>query len=1440
MFRRNALLRYLIAFVGVFLAGPVFSQSDALSLSSRSAAPGSTVSLNLSLSSSAGNQPAGLQWTLTYPTDAISGVTLAGGPVLSAANKNLSCAPGNGSYTCVANGLNQSLISDGVVAIATMTVQKSADIGVVSTTGASASADTVAVTGTGGAVTTTGGTAGLNSLSCSPASLAAPANSACTVTLTGPAPVGGSRVAIKSSSRWLTVPSSVTIPSGSNSATFSATSGNPSISQSVTVTATLSKVSRTTTVTILPASAAAISALTCSPTSLVSGGTSTCTVTISPAAPTGGIAVSVSSNNSDLSVPALVTAVAGSATANFIASAGTVTASASAVVTASLNSSSKTATLSIAAGTVVDDSGLVGYWKLDEGSGAITADATANTNNGSFVGDIAWTTGKFGKALHFPGSSYVTVPSSTSLSVKGAAISFGAWYYHDTNSNGFLMGKTASDYTYMMGVDKAAQQFTAYLKTGGNLTTLRFPESMPGALSKYNNTWVHYFIVYDGASISAYVNGVKQASTAATGNVNSNSDPFAIGARGDGQWTRFTGTIDEARIYERALRADEVLSLSNGATGGVVSPPTISSFTASPSTVSSGASSTLSWSVANATSLSIDQGLGTVTGATSVPVSPTTATTYTLTASNSGGSTTARTTVTVTTATLALSSVSCSPSNLTTPGTSTCTVYLTAAAPSSGTTVALSSNNAKLSVPGSMVVPATCTSGTFTATAAAVTADASATVTASYGGVSKTTALSLKAAVTDNAGLVGYWALDDASGTTAGDSSGSGNTGTLVGNPVWTTGKTAGGLKLDGSDYVQVNSSPSLAIGGNAISFGAWYYHTSTASGFIMGKTVSNYSYMMGVDQGSQQFLVYLNTGNTLHTVRFPNSTPNGLSQYNNIWTHLFVVYDGSTIVVYLNGNQAVAEAATGNVLSNGDPFAIGARGGDGSWTRFNSTIDEVRVYNRALFPTEVQTLYGNAGGGTPPPPPATPSIASFSASPASVTAGQSSTLSWTASNATSLTIDQGVGDVTGKSSVSVTPSLTTAYTLIASNASGSATAKTTVTVTSTAPPPAGTITVNSSVTHQTMVGWEATAEAGQVECPNYNNYKSSLYDQAVNDFGINRLRVELRALSDGITFNMTLLDSTVNQLVLPMRQLLAGRGEKLFVNVCFVGASKLHSDPTRYAQQVLATYNHMQSTFGFVPDSWEVALEPTVVSPNWTPQAIGDAIVSSGGLLKSNGYTPYFIAPSTPGGADNAIPWFDQMVAHSPGVFPYLRELSYHRYGSTDTYLTQLAQRGQTHGIDTAMLEHIGSDYNDLHNDLKIANNAAWEQYTLAYCLSNDDGSMYYWAQGNSVSLGSRAKMLRQYFKYIRAGAVRIDAQSGNSALDPVAFRNTNGKFIVVVRATAGASFTVTGVPAGTYGIKYSTPSQYNMDLADVTIGSSGTVPASIPGAGVITIYGK
>jgi uncharacterized repeat protein (TIGR02543 family) len=91
-----------------------------------------------------------------------------------------------------------------------------------------------------------------------------------------------------------------------------------------------------------------------------------------------------------------------------------------------------------------------------------------------------------------------------------------------------------------------------------------------------------------------------------------------------------------------------VLVLITGCSGTPPSVPIINSFSAAPSTITVGESSTLSWSVTDATTVTIDHGVGTVALSGSTTVSPITTTTYTLTATNTAGSVTATTTVTVT------------------------------------------------------------------------------------------------------------------------------------------------------------------------------------------------------------------------------------------------------------------------------------------------------------------------------------------------------------------------------------------------------------------------------------------------------------------------------------------------------------------------------------------------------------------------------------------------------------------------------------------------------------------------------------------------------------------------------------------------------------------------------------------------------------------------
>ena len=279
---------------------------------------------------------------------------------------------------------------------------------------------------------------------------------------------------------------------------------------------------------------------------------------------------------------------------------------------------------------------------------------------------------------------------------------------------------------------------------------------------------------------------------------------------------------------------------------------------------------------------------------------------------------------------------------------------------------------------------------------------------------------------------------------------------------------------------------------------------------------------------------------------------------------------------------------------------------------------------------------------------------------------------------------------------------------------------------------------------------------------------------------------------------------------------------------------------PDEYAEFVLATYQHLQSKYGFVPDTWEMILEPDT-SAAWSATQIGNAVAATAIKLKTNGFTPKFIVPST-ANMGTSIPMFDQLI-QIPGVLPYVSEIAYHRYsGVTEANVQTIASRAIQYGINSSMLEHIGSSYQDLHTDLKFGRNSAWQQFALGFC-TNDDGAQYYWLDqsdpnNHQIVMGWRTKFLRQYFKFIRSGAVRIDATGDNTNFDPVAFVNSDGRNVVVVKASQAGSITIQDLPAGDYGIKYTTGSQYDVNHSNQTIQTGQSINTSIPASGVITIY--
>lgn len=118
-----SLVRILVWF---FVAAQLLRPSEPLPLNltigSGSGARGSSVAVSISLSSPAGSEPAALQFRLTFPAGDVTGVTVAAGAAAVAAGKTASCANTTGAVTCLLWGANATLMANGVVAVATVTL----------------------------------------------------------------------------------------------------------------------------------------------------------------------------------------------------------------------------------------------------------------------------------------------------------------------------------------------------------------------------------------------------------------------------------------------------------------------------------------------------------------------------------------------------------------------------------------------------------------------------------------------------------------------------------------------------------------------------------------------------------------------------------------------------------------------------------------------------------------------------------------------------------------------------------------------------------------------------------------------------------------------------------------------------------------------------------------------------------------------------------------------------------------------------------------------------------------------------------------------------------------------------------------------------------------------------------------------------------------------
>ncbi|RKQ94073.1 all-beta uncharacterized protein [Solirubrobacter pauli] len=235
---------------------------------------------------------------------------------------------------------------------------------------------------------------------------------------------------------------------------------------------------------------------------------------------------------------------------------------------------------------------------------------------------------------------------------------------------------------------------------------------------------------------------------------------------------------------------------------------------------------------------------------------------------------------------------------------------------------------------------------------AAGTYAANVTVTATTSGATgspKTIPVTLTVAAAPS-NLVGAWGFDETSGTSATDASGRGNTGTVDGATRSTAGRFGGALSFDGvNDRVNVPDANVLDLT-TGMTLEAWVRPTTIGGAWrtvLIKEQPSDLIYALYADDTSSRPAAHVFTSAD-RGIAGPGTMP------TNVWTHLAATYDGSALRVFVNGVQAASSSISGSIRTSTGVLRIGGNAVWGEW--FSGLIDEVRIYNRALTATELQS----------------------------------------------------------------------------------------------------------------------------------------------------------------------------------------------------------------------------------------------------------------------------------------------------------------------------------------------------------------------------------------------------------------------------------------------------------------------------------------------------
>jgi hypothetical protein len=203
--------------------------------------------------------------------------------------------------------------------------------------------------------------------------------------------------------------------------------------------------------------------------------------------------------------------------------------------------------------------GLVARWTFDEGSGSVLRDITGRGHNGTLHGDPRWVDGIAGKALLFDGAyDYVSVDDSPELDFGTGNFSYSLWFRLDSIPSSWsqlLCKRALAGEDYEVQISASGQiEFIFGDRNNGYARTLSATYLKP-------NAWYLVTVVRAGISGRLYINAKLDMTLNTTQNVTNGS--ILTLACDSNIYEFYKGTMDDVRIWNRALSSEDVGSLYN-------------------------------------------------------------------------------------------------------------------------------------------------------------------------------------------------------------------------------------------------------------------------------------------------------------------------------------------------------------------------------------------------------------------------------------------------------------------------------------------------------------------------------------------------------------------------------------------------------------------------------------------------------------------------------------------------------------------------------------------------------------------------------------------------------------------------------------------------------------------------------------------------------------